>query len=803
MPTARSLAGEVVDGQGKPVADVRVVFYAPPIAYLNGDAVEVNTTSNSKGEFSLVVPQLRRAGANGIHLLGYGPGRALAAKAFFERPHRLVLTDPRPRTVKVEGPDGQPVAGARVVLRMFYAFSGALAEVPVSLADSLATTTAPDGTTTIGYLGARDKLVAVRITADQIGAQDFLLLEDPLRGSEPLVITIKLKKTSSISGRLVDEQRQPLAGQLVEIWSNRQGVRLLPSLVGFKQGPVRTDADGSFCTPANLLQGSAYRVAIRAPGKDPIFSDWITVQDKPHNLGPLVQRTLRTVRGAVLDRQGNPVSGARVFQTGDGPERTETTTDANGLFVLGGFRHGPVFFFVRSAGFRFHGQLVKPSDVTVRATLARDDEPPAVQMKSLPDLISLDESRALARRLLEPCWKVIAASDDRARYQYLEALLPADPGGVLEKLSSLKFNDERARFLLLSDAVLVLAERDHEEAASLAESIADPATRSGAFIHLADRLPASQRDRKLRCSTGHCSKPESRPGKAIAWLRWATWPCAGLSSGRPTRRKRCSPKCSKSRIKSPIRPISTRGMFAASLARVDLPAAEAIVRDFKDGGNPSTILGNMALSLAELSPTDAERLWLQTEGRGRLAKMDPVLCWKLAGIDPAGAVRIIEGWPIHQTRPQCYFYLALGAKARDQAISRQSFRAGLQGLDRIMDERPDAITLQRRGCCPWSSKSIRHWCPRFSGAISHRVSPTATREPVMRHSRAHWSRSSPRTIAKWPRRFSLRRSHAWNKPNRKSWRPGAGNSWLGLRSTPASPSRGSNGLRSLWTAGSP
>ena len=85
------------------------------------------------------------------------------------------------------------------------------------------------------------------------------------------MITIKLKKTSSISGRLVDERRQPLAGQLVEIWSNRQGVRLLPSLVGFKQGPVRTDADGSFCTPANLLQGSAYRVAIRRPAKTRSF----------------------------------------------------------------------------------------------------------------------------------------------------------------------------------------------------------------------------------------------------------------------------------------------------------------------------------------------------------------------------------------------------------------------------------------------------------------------------------------------------------------------------------------------------
>ena len=40
-----------------------------------------------------------------------------------------------------------------------------------------------------------------------------------------------------------------------------------------------------------------------------------------------------------------------MFQTGDGPERTETTTGANGLFSLGGFRQGPVFFFVRTRDF--------------------------------------------------------------------------------------------------------------------------------------------------------------------------------------------------------------------------------------------------------------------------------------------------------------------------------------------------------------------------------------------------------------------------------------------------------------------
>ena len=197
-----------------------------------------------------------------------------------------------------------------------------------------------------------------------------------MRASEPSVITIKLKKTSSLSGRLVDEHGQPVAGQLVEIWSAHQGNWLGANLVGFQQGPLLTGTDGSFRTPANLQQGRSYRLAIRAAGKDPIFSEWTTIPETPHALPPMVQRSLRTVRGHVVDRQGKPVAGARVFQSGDGPERTETTTAVDGQFSLGGFRQGPVFVFVRSAGFRFSGQMIKPSDVNVRIELTPDGEAP-------------------------------------------------------------------------------------------------------------------------------------------------------------------------------------------------------------------------------------------------------------------------------------------------------------------------------------------------------------------------------------------------------------------------------------------
>ena len=239
--------------------------------------------------------------------------------------------------MKVEGPDGDPIAGARVALRAFHVFGGTLAAVPDSLGDSLATTTGPDGTTTIGYLAARDQLAAVRVTADSIGSQDFVLVEQPGRGSEPPLIIIKLKRTAPISGRVVDGDARPVAGQVVEVWSKSNVNWLLANLVGFKEGPLRTKADGSFETPANLQHGSAYRVAIRAGGKDPIFTDWITIEEKPHTLPLLVQRSLRTIRGRTIDRQGKPVAGA-VFQSGDGPERTETITarTANSLWAGSG-----------------------------------------------------------------------------------------------------------------------------------------------------------------------------------------------------------------------------------------------------------------------------------------------------------------------------------------------------------------------------------------------------------------------------------------------------------------------------------
>ena len=80
-PAGLTPKGEVVDDQGKPVADAQVVFYSPPTTYGDGDSVEVWATSDAQGKFSMKAPPLKRIVINGVYFFAYRPGWAISAQA--------------------------------------------------------------------------------------------------------------------------------------------------------------------------------------------------------------------------------------------------------------------------------------------------------------------------------------------------------------------------------------------------------------------------------------------------------------------------------------------------------------------------------------------------------------------------------------------------------------------------------------------------------------------------------------------------------------------------------------------------
>ena len=609
------IAGEVVDDQGKPVADVPVVFYVPPSVSGKEYQAEAQARTDAGGQFRMNLPPLGRVFIGGMNFLAYRPGSAITAKSYFPKPYRLVMRQPEPRTIRVEGQNGQPIAGARITPLIMNVFSGATAEIPESMAAPLAVITGQDGRATINYLAARDQLVAARVTADPIGTQDFLLVERPGRGSVEPVIAIRLKQTSRLTGRIVDRAGGPVAGQVVEIWSRGGEAWLRPNQVELRGGPLRTSAEGRFQTPDNLLVGSSYRVVIRAAGKDTIISDWIAIEEALRSLLPIRLRSLRSVGGRVVDRQGKPVANVEVFQSGDGPEQTSTQSDALGRFVLDGFREGPVFVFAHHEGFRFHGQLIREGEQKVTVELTRGTERPAREMRMLAGPIPPEESRAVVRRLIEPVWKVVVEKgNDRTKYETLRAVVDADPTWVLNELESAKFLSNVWEARIQTAVAAVLADTDPEEAASIAEAVVDPAGRARALIEVVDALPVTQRARKIalldRVALHARSAPE--PVNRLWWIGEAAERLHELGEGEMARLlfaeglRLANQMTNKKEYR--------RAYFAAQLAPIDPAAALAIAKEFKGarvGGSHRVVFG---LQMMDQFPDEALWFWKEMHG---------------------------------------------------------------------------------------------------------------------------------------------------------------------------------------------
>ena len=209
-----------------------------------------------------------------------------------------------------------------------------------------------------------------------------------------------------------------------------------PCLIQFDSGPVRTRADGSFLTPQELMTGSRYRVIIRPDAGPLVSSEWLSATSEAVTVPALRLRQQRKLVGLVRDRQGAPVAGARVFLPSGAPT---TTTDQEGRFLLEGVLPDKTYLLVQAEGFRLQGWPGVPAREPQerKLVLARTSEPPDRMMAPQPAPISFEESRALARRALEPHLRAaLDKGDDNSRWKCLMLLSRFDHARALELLET-------------------------------------------------------------------------------------------------------------------------------------------------------------------------------------------------------------------------------------------------------------------------------------------------------------------------------------------------------------------------------
>jgi Carboxypeptidase regulatory-like domain len=461
--------------------------------------------------------------------------------------------------------------------------------------------------------------------------------------------------------------------------------------------PAWVGRHGKFVSPTAIPIGVAEAGGAdhpdRGPGKDSILSDWITIGDTPRALLPMRLRSLRAVSGRVVDRRGKPVANVEIFQSGDGLEQTSTRSDADGRFVLDGFREGPVFVFARGDGFRFHGQLIREGAHDVKVELRRGSEPPLREMRMLAEPVPLEECRVMARRLVEPVWKVVLEKgDDRTKSAALLALVNADPRGVLEKLESAKFVNKGLEFRIQAAVAAALAETDVEEASAVAESIADPAERAGSLMAVVDALPAAQRPKKLALldlALVH-ARAAIEPAQRLRRIGGGAERLYEL--GEVERAKVLFAEGLQLANQIKVGNVYPRAYFAAQLARVDPPAALAIAKEFKGARPGGSFRVDLGLRMIDRDPAEALWFWQETHGvRGVGIR---AILGKLPMGDPARAKRFFEKLQLtHATglRADFYAFMALGLKASDEPASRGALEEVVRAVDELLRERPEQL----------------------------------------------------------------------------------------------------------------
>ena len=520
----------------------------------------------------------------------------------------------------------------------------------------------------------------------------------PRATEAPITLHIGDAPAAALGGQVCDLAGEPVGGAKVTIWSKPLGVHGLscgsPAMFDGCDD-LRTDADGRFSAPRQLPVRARYRAVVAAEGFLPEASAWISPGDEAHVAVDDVRlRRLRTLTGRVIDLDRNPVSGAQVFQSGDG-RRTEALTDADGRFELPEVAEGRACLFVEKQGYRFDGFFTEQEDAK-EVTLAPPGTRPGAteSLKGLlANVLPRDQELALARRVLQPfVERAFASGDEEAQWSAMFALCEIDPAQALERLDrddiAAVFKEHRYHFC--RQAAKSLFHDSPEESRALAESIHDAGRRIEALLGLAGAAGPDEA-RELLAATVLTVAAVPEPTLRAIW--WADAAERYLDLGDARRARRL---LDQALALAPSLPRagdggSARGRIAEPLARLDLATALELIAPLEESWVFDRRHGNVAHRIARERPANAERVLGMLHDRYQRGVYAVRVCHRMAPVDRGRAVRLAQAIDNPYQKAYALGLMAESCAATDAAQARlwlqEAFtllsRLGLSGEERF------------------------------------------------------------------------------------------------------------------------
>jgi RNA polymerase sigma factor (sigma-70 family) len=689
---AAAVSGLVVDAGGKPAVGVDVLLSGLGRA-AGRRPVLSRAKTDQEGRFSIDVPvEKDPEGFNYRALWAYTPKAGLAGQAFLrdELPAagsvQLKLGGTASTSVRVLEPDGKPVAGARVI-PLWVRVRGGLKPVstftpPDSLADALAATTDSDGKGQINGCKAEDVDV-VWVEAAGFGRQGSELSAD---AGGARVIT--LKPAGRLFGRVQADDP-----------SAKRGLEVIAMTLPLTKGDLRIAGDGRATTDAE----GRFEITALAAGKlsvNVLPADGAKLRPKlPTDLtiepGKTTEVTIsleapprqRTLAGRVVDRRGQPVAGATVFQSGDSPARTEALTAANGRFELNDVVARPTFLFVRKPGYRFGGLAIAAESEELTLAIHKLDEPPRQMRKTLPPLLSHPEEVALARRLLDPYAElVLKQGAEPEKVRTIEALARIEPERVLELIQQKKaFTAPFFNGMFGLQVAMGMLDESVDEALAVLEGLEDPGSKAIGYIKASEKVGAGNRVKALEVldrALLNARAAREPDGIRLLLMGWVAEQFLDLGQAERGRAILREGEALAKQLPKAGWVAYAKGAFAEELVQIDQEAALALTKDLSDAREFDRHHGNIAHELGGRDPAQAERVLAMVKDQFQREHYTVRVVYRMAPLDLARALRLAESIGDDGLKGYAMGMAALGLSEAGKDRAREVLENAYASLER-------------------------------------------------------------------------------------------------------------------------